>query len=234
MNKITQWAIVILMLIFSGTVFANQAEMVKERLQSHLKNEYLPALESIWGKCPEGQTCLNQQEDYMYLSLPKKNVCFPYTMCGFYHCMEEKYQCESVGVNYFTKLAFPTCSQYVANIGKNQFTQKGVEWIFNVMVCLQKGLVDECEVKGNCPESNEPREQKKTCEHITDFTLSYHPGCYINSGVGVCKLPLRDKMAIWRTVSPYLTDREREEAYKVVFYCLNPMKRSPLLLTKGN
>jgi hypothetical protein len=209
------------LLIFSNA-FADQGEVVKDKLQKYLLTEYLPFLETKFGACPTGQTCLNQQSDYMRAALPKKNICFPYTTCGFYHCMEEQYQCESVGVNYFTKLAFPTCSQYVSNINKGLFTQKGVEWIYTVMVCLQKGLSDECAVNGNCPESNEPRIQKKTCDHITDFTLAYHPGCYINSGVGVCKLPLKDKQAIWKTVSPYLTDRERQEAYKVIFNCLKP------------
>jgi len=92
------------------------------------------------------------------------------------------------------------------------------------MVCLQKGLIDECEVKGNCQQTTDLLERKKTCEHITEFTLAYHPGCYINSGVGICKLPLKDKHSIWKTVSPFLTERERQEAYKVIFHCLKPKK----------
>jgi hypothetical protein len=139
--------------------------------------------------------------------------------------MEEKYQCESVGVNYFTKLAHPTCNAYVKNINEGIFTKAGVEWIYTVMVCLQKGLIDECEVKGNCPTSSDKKEQEKTCNHITEFTLAYHPGCYINSGVGVCKLPMKDKLNIWKTVGPYLTARERQEAYKVVFQCYNPFPK---------
>lgn len=224
MKKFIQWTLFLSLLISSNFANADQGESVKTSLQNMLLNEYLPSLESKFGKCPEGQSCLNQQTDYMKLDLPKKSMCFPYTMCGFYHCMEEQYQCDSVGVNYFTKLAHPTCSQYVTNINNGNFTQKGVEWIYTVMVCLQKGLIDECVVNGRCPESNEPRVQKKTCDHITEFTLAYHPGCYINSGVGVCKLPLKDKTAIWKTVSPYLTARERQEAYKVIFQCLIPGK----------
>lgn len=201
---------------------------IKNILEKDLKTHYLQSLEEKFGDCgADPESCLTKEDgEFMRLNLPEKEMCFPFTLCGFYKCMEKKYQCQSVGVNYFTELAYPTCSSYVKNIEEKKFTKKGVEWIFTVMVCLQKGLVDECEVKGNCPTSNNLKERKKTCDHITDFTLSYHPGCYINSGVGVCKLPLEDKMNIWKTVSPFLTARERQEAYKVIFYCLNPIRPS--------
>lgn len=212
------------MLFFSTLLRGENPEIaIKDKLESELKGGYLKTLESLWGNCGSTpSSCLSLKDDYLQLSLPKKEMCFPYTMCGFYNCMEEKYRCSEVGVNYFTKLAHPTCSSYVKNISENQFSKVGVEWIYTVMVCLQKGLVDECEIKGNCPVDS----QKKTCEHIVDFTLSYHPGCYINSGVGVCRLPLKDKISIWKTVSPYLTRRERQEAYKVIFQCLIPTKTS--------
>lgn len=201
---------------------------IKDILEKDLKTNYLSTLEKKWGDCgATPESCLTQKDDYLYLTLPKKESCFPYTKCGFYNCMEEKYQCESVGVNYFTKLAHPTCSAYVKNINEGLFTKAGVEWIYTVMVCLQKGLVDECEVKGNCPTSNNKAEQTKTCNHITEFTLAYHPGCYIKSGVGVCKLPMKDKLNIWKTVGPYLTGRERQEAYKVIFQCIMPSKKDP-------
>lgn len=194
---------------------------IKTSLENELKGPYLASLESLWGKCgADSASCLTQKDDHLKLNLPKKELCFPYTMCGFYNCMEQKYNCSETGVNYFTELAYPTCSAYVKNVEENKFSKAGVEWIYTVMVCLQKGLIEECEVKGNCPLSD----RKKTCEHIVDFTLSYHPGCYINSGIGVCKLPLKDKNAIWKTVSPYLTKREREEAVKVIFQCIIPRK----------
>ncbi len=198
---------------------------VKYSIEHELKTTYLASLEKIWGACGDNpQSCLRQQDDYLLLNLEKKEICFPYTQCGFYRCMENKYNCESVGVNYFTKLALPTCSSYVSNIASDKFTKKGVEWIYTVMVCLQKGLIDECEVNGRCPVSDDLSVREKTCNHITEFTLNYHPGCYIKSGVGVCKLPLKDKQAIWKTVSPYLTNRERQEAYKVIFQCFIPQK----------
>jgi hypothetical protein len=198
---------------------------IKETLQAELRSTYLTELEKRFGNCGSNpESCLSQIDDYLVLNLPKKEMCFPYTMCGFYHCMEEKYQCEKVGVDYFTKLAYPTCSAYVKNISAELFSKKGVEWIYTVMVCLQKGLADECELKGNCPVGTNVVEQKKTCDHITDFTLAYHPGCYIKSGVGVCKLPLKDKQNIWKTVGPYLTAREKKEAYKVIFQCFIPPK----------
>jgi len=186
------------------------------KLQHELETDYLHFLEKEFGECTgDVSTCLTKEENYYRLNLPKKDLCFPYTVCGYYHCMEEKYKCSEVGVNYFTELAYPTCSQYVKNIEQNKFSKLGIEWIYSVMVCLQKGLTNECIVKGNCEKEN----QKATCNYIVDFTLKFHPGCYLNSGPGICRLPLSDKMAIWKTVSPFLTKRERQEAYKVIFYC---------------
>jgi len=196
---------------------------IKKVLENELLTQYLPSLEKLWGNCGTSpESCLTLvDESYYELNLPKKSLCFPNTKCGFYKCMEKNYQCESVGVNYFTKLAYPTCSAYEKNIQNLEFTKVGVEWVYTVMVCLQKGLIDECIKNGRCapPEINE---RKKVCDQITDFTLRYHPGCYIHSGVGVCRLPIKDKIAIWKTVSPYLTTREKEEAKKVIFYCLKP------------
>lgn len=197
--------------------FGVKAELpIVQKLQNELKTEYLKFLENEFGECDgDLSTCLTEENHYYRLKLPKKDLCFPYTVCGYYHCVEEKYKCSDVGVNYFTDLAYPTCSQYVKNIDQNQFSEKGKEWIYSVMVCLQKGLTNECEVKGNCDKGN----QKASCDYIVDFTLKFHPGCYLNSGPGICRLPLSDKMAIWKTVSPFLTPRERQEAYKVIFYC---------------
>ncbi len=219
----------LLFFLFSVKAFAGIPGIeIKKLLEDDLKTNYLSTLESKWGDCGSSpESCLSVQDDeYMQLNLPQKELCFPYTMCGYYHCMEKKYRCSDVGVNYFTELAFPTCSSYVKNIQEKKFTKLGVEWIYTVMVCLQKGLVDECEVRGNCAASTDPIAQKKTCDHITEFTLSYHPGCYLKSGVGVCKLPLSDKKNIWKTVSPYLTARERQEAYKVIFQCFNPINKN--------
>lgn len=200
------------------------AQEVKNQLEKELKTTYAKSLEKALGDCGDNiDSCLELiDQSYMKANYKKKEICFPYTLCGFYNCMEEKYNCESVGVNYFTKLAYPTCSAYVKNINAGKFTKHGVEWIYNVMVCLQKGLVEDCEIKGNCQASDNLNQRKKTCNYITEFTLAYHPGCYINSGIGVCKLPMKDKINIWKTVSPYLTPREKEEAYKVVFHCLKP------------
>lgn len=186
-------------------------------LQDHLKGDYLKRGQEELGVCSGGECLQGSSEGRMVFVDGEGNQhCYPNTTCEYYKCMEERYRCMDVGVEYFEKLAYPTCGAYVKNIKEGRFTTKGKEWIFNVMVCLQKGLFDECSLKGNCPvvENNQ-----KTCEHITEFTLNFHPGCYIESGVGVCKLPLKDQINIWRTVGPYLTDRERIEAFKVVRYC---------------
>jgi hypothetical protein len=187
-------------------------------LNENLKGKYYSKAKEVLGECGEGD-CLSQDSlgAWFFKDGAGSKHCYPGTNCEYYRCMEEKYRCLDVGVEYFANLAKPTCEAYVANIGKKKFTSKGNEWIYNVMVCLQKGLFEECSIRGNCPESES---NEKTCEHITEFTLKFHPGCYINSGVGVCKLPLKDQLNIWRTVGPFLTDRERIEAYKVVRYCL--------------
>lgn len=223
----------LIILSVSASLANDSAERIKARLQNELQQNYLPKLEEKWGKCdPLLSSCLklvvtnDQRENFMKAYLPSGNVCFPYTLCGFYHCMENKYNCSAVGVNYFTELAFPTCNAYEENIAKNKFSNKAIEWIYTVMVCLQKGLVTECEIEEKCPMDNSQHLQKKTCDHITEFTLQYHPGCYIKSGVGVCHLPLADKLAIWKTVNPFMTARERKEAYKVIFDCFNPLLTS--------
>ncbi|EQC45684.1 hypothetical protein [Bacteriovorax sp. Seq25_V] len=209
------------LLLLVNFLFANSNSdfeaQVKHRLQEEVLFEYLPGLQASLGEC-EDENCLIENSDHLSLKTKDDEVCLPYTQCGFYNCMEKKYGCSEVGVNYFTGLAFPTCSTYLENIKKNYFTEKGIQWIYSVMVCLQKGLIDECEVRGNCQKET----KKKTCDYITDFTLDFHPGCYINSGVGVCHLPMKDKLNIWRTVSKYLTKDERKQAYKVVFNCILP------------
>jgi len=205
-----------LLIIFNLQAFDHP---IKSKLEHEIQTNYLTFLVSKLGDCSgDISSCIQAKDDYMIASFRSKEICLPYTKCGFYHCMEKEYQCEQVGVNYFTELAFPTCSQYMKNIEDNQFSDEAVEWIYSVMVCLQKGLIEECEVKGNCNQES----KKQTCDHITEFTLKFHPGCYINSGVGVCHLPLKDKMAIWKTVNPFMTKREREGAYKVIFSCLKP------------
>lgn len=187
-------------------------------LNQDLENQYFQAAQAQLGECPE-ENCLSKTEygASLFIDNTGQKHCYPGTNCEYYRCMEEKYRCLDVGVEYFANLAKPTCEAYVSNLAKDKFGPKGKEWIYTVMVCLQKGLFEECSLRGNCPESES---NQKTCEHITEFTLKFHPGCYINSGVGVCKLPIKDQMNIWRTVGPFLTDRERIEAYKVVRYCL--------------
>lgn len=213
----------IINLSMSECLGQSSAEKIKSELQINLTGQYLKKLELKFGDCGSTkESCLSKKDNYMIANFPKKEVCFPYTMCGFYHCMEKTYQCSDVGVDYFTKLAFPTCNAYESNMANNQFSDQAIEWIYSVMVCLQKGLIDECEINQNCQVSSNSELKKKTCDHITEFTLQYHPGCYIGSGVGVCHLPIKDKLAIWKTVNPFMTAREKNEAYKVIFQCFNP------------
>lgn len=194
------------------------ASEVKERLELHLKGDYLKDTLDALGPCSHGD-CLSDQETFMQLKLDDEQThCYPYTRCGYYECMEKTYPCTSVGVQYFTGLAAPTCQSYVNNINDERFSSEGVEWIYEVMVCLQKGLFEECSIDQNC----ERPTLKESCEHIVDFTLKFHPGCYLESGVGICQLSLKDQRMIWKTVGPFLTAREWIEAFKVIMSCTRP------------
>lgn len=190
-------------------------KVIKEKIHQDIHKSYIPKLEKVFGEC-SSENCIDVDNGVYTLNLPVKSLCLPFTSCGFYECMEDKFQCDKEGVHYFTKLAKPTCEAYMKNIDEGRFSKKAMEWIFSVMVCLQKGLVDECEVGDNCHKKT----AKDSCNYITEFTLSFHPGCYIQSGPGICKLPVKDKINIWKTVGPFLTDRERVEAYKVVYHCI--------------
>jgi len=185
----------------------------------NLKNNYYPKLEESLGICDLNNNgdCV-KKNPYPNATFGDTNICLPSTTCNYYKCMEDKYKCSNYNVNYFTKLAVPTCNQYVKNIKKGYFSNDGIRWVQSVMVCLQKGLTEECEIKGNCPSNL--NSNKKTCEYIVDYTLKFHSGCYLNSAKGICNLPFKDKLMIWKTVGPYLTSREIKEAYKVVLKCI--------------
>lgn len=183
-------------------------------LQNDIKNHYVAKLQMFLGVCESGN-CIEHSSNYLTLKTGTQKICLPYTNCEFYKCMEEKYQCKRESVNYFTELAYPTCATYKQNLRKKYFTQKGFDWIYSVMVCLQKGLIDECELNKNC----QAETAKKSCDYITDFTLKFHPSCYINSGIGVCNLPSQDKINIWRTVAKFLTKDEFLQAIETVKQC---------------
>jgi|GEM_PF-622531 len=193
------------------------ADKVRAELDKDLSKDYLSWAQGELGLCSDGNCLRTEVSGKVLIDEAGVEHCYPTTGCNYYKCMEGQYSCMDVGVGYFSKLAKPTCESYVANIKKDLFSKKGVDWIYRVMVCLQKGLFEECQVKGNCAKSES---NQATCDYIVDFTLKFHPGCYLESGVGVCKLPLKDQINIWKTVGPYLTNRERIEAFKVVRSCL--------------
>jgi hypothetical protein len=184
-------------------------------LNSELLGPYLKRASGELGRCKQGNCLSQSKEGWLLEATSGEKFCYPGTDCSYYKCMEDRYRCNDVGFNYFAELAHPTCSSYVDRIGKQKFSQDGVDWIYTVMVCLQKGLFEECTLKGSCQKET----RAKTCEHIVEFTLEFHPGCYIESGIGVCNLPFKDQLSIWKTVAPFLTRRETVEAFKVVYQC---------------
>ena len=215
--------IIFVFLFFLTPLFSMAEEHpTKLILDEELINQYLPSLQDSLGSCLD-ESCLSTKNGYKVLNLKdKSNICFPGTDCEFYNCMEDKFRCDSVSYPYFKHLAYPTCSAYVKRIQQKKFTKKGVDWIYRVMVCLQKGLVQECDVENNCQQA----QRSDQCHHITEYTLSFHPGCYLESGVGICSLPIKDQLAIWKTVRPFLTDREKKEAYIVMKKCLLGYRKS--------
>jgi hypothetical protein len=198
------------------------AEMQKKNQLEILGKYYTPLLNQVNSNKGFEKIKCNDLDDYHYiLDHHDKEICLPESNCQFYKCMEKKYSCSSVNVKYFKDLAFPTCSMYVTNMKVNKFSDEGIEWIYSVMLCLQKGLVDECELGLKCDKGN----TKASCDYITKFTLEFHPGCYLNSGVGVCQLSAQDQLAILNTVGPFLTFDESIEALKTSASCL---KEAPL------
>ncbi len=221
-----------IILLFNGGALARTSsryvENAKAQLHQNLHGAYLQEVMALLGECnylSSQRECLNFVGDWVTLKTSAGEACYPYTMCGYYQCMEERYQCSRVGFPYLNRLAYPACKYYERNIQRGHFTRAGVEWVYQVMVCLQKKLFEECEVKGSCPAEQEDRQS--TCGHITEITLDHHLSCYLDSGVGVCHLPFKDKMGIWRTLSKFLTPREIEEAYKIIFHCIKPWLDGP-------
>ena len=113
----------------------------------------------------------------------------PMKSCLFYtDCMEAKVSCGASGyaIGYGSKY----CNKYVNRLAF--FTSQGQDWIYKVMICLQKGLVVPLK---NCDNN---------CETLKQIAFASHPGCYINSGV--CDLPVKDFINIIKTVGGDLTD----------------------------
>lgn len=208
----------LIFLFFLSFCFSEAFATIATRdcLQKEIQESYLPYLVDQLGECTDGPCLTSHPDESFRLETAAGSTCLPWTSCGFYSCMEEKFQCAEVGFTYFTELARPTCEAYRANMRTERFSEAATEWIYEVMVCLQKGLVQECDLDNGCQQET----REKTCEHIVEFTLEFHPGCYLQSGDGVCELPLRDQIQIWRTVGPFLTGREWVEAFRVVTQCL--------------
>ena len=201
--------------------FKDYDNQIVSDFQYEIKTDYVIKVQSLLGKCDQ-ENCIQERRStyfgrpYLTLKTSDDTICLPYTDCEFYKCMEEKYQCDKHGIDYFTDFAYPACSNYKRNLAKKKFTQKGHDWIYSVMICLQKGLIDECEINNNCQQES----AKKTCEYIKSSTLTFHPDCYLNSGVGVCHLSIKDKVNIWRTIARFLTNDELKQAVETIKGCI--------------
>src|SRR5690606_18654926 len=68
---------------------------------------------------------------------------------------------------------------------------KGKTWVDKTMYCLQESLV------GVYRRNVAPL---PTCDTVRKTAFNSHPNCYVNSGVGVCSLPVSDWNVIRDTI----------------------------------
>lgn len=112
------------------------------------------------------------------------NCQIPPQSCDFYtSCAEETLHCGSDG--YPVRYGAKNCGRFVHNLGA--FSPSGQAWVWRVMTCLQRALVEPV---GRCG---------ATCQVIEDAAFASHPVCYVDSGV--CDLPLQDLVEIVVTVN---------------------------------
>ncbi|KAK5996059.1 hypothetical protein PT974_04486 [Cladobotryum mycophilum] len=113
----------------------------------------------------------------------------PLRSCNFYQrCAEDTLACGPEG--YPTKYGTKNCRRFENNLTK--FTQKGQDWIWNTMHCLQKALI-------------QPLSQcNMNCDSIRTIAFDSHPTCYLQSGM--CDLDVEDWIMIVVTVNSDLID----------------------------
>jgi len=121
-------------------------------------------------KCPTGPMCLETCAN------PPEKSCLFYT-----ECMEAQVNCGFNG--YALGYGNKYCRKYNSRIGL--FSVDGQNWIYKTMNCLQKALVTSLEECHNC-------------QQLRTIAFDSHPKCYTDSGV--CNLPVRDYVEIFKTV----------------------------------
>ncbi|KAK1231201.1 hypothetical protein PQX77_005727 [Marasmius sp. AFHP31] len=107
--------------------------------------------------------------------------------CAFYStCLEAHFNCGTTG--YPLAYGEHYCGKFSTPPNLSRFTDKGQQWMWDTMHCLQTALVPELE-KPSGPNA---------CEKLEDKAFDTHAGCYVESGL--CTLSPQDWFAIMEIV----------------------------------
>ncbi|KAK7056706.1 hypothetical protein VNI00_002423 [Paramarasmius palmivorus] len=127
---------------------------------------------------------LPDHTDVVYSS--RRDTCSspPLRSCAFYSdCLEAHFQCGpngypiGYGLKYCTKFSTPE------NLAR--FSQKGQDWMWDTMHCLQTALVPDLQTPATAPGA---------CEKLEEKAFGTHAQCYVSSGL--CTLPPSDWLVI--------------------------------------
>lgn len=123
----------------------------------------------------------------------------PLHQCDFYQtCVEASVPCSGDPDSYAINYGLKNCQKFAQNL--NLFSDRGQEFIWGTMNCLQKDLVP---VVSAC---------NATCKSIHDAAFGSHAQCYIANGF--CSLECKDYVAELYTVG---LDLFSTDALKSVF-----------------
>ncbi|KAL7793772.1 hypothetical protein V8C37DRAFT_401636 [Trichoderma ceciliae] len=109
----------------------------------------------------------------------------PFHQCDFYQtCVEDSVPCSGDPNSYAINFGLKNCQKFDQNF--NLFSDRGQQFIWGTMNCLQKDLVP---VVSAC---------NATCKSIHDAAFGSHAQCYIANGF--CSLECKDYLAELYTV----------------------------------
>ncbi|KAJ3102398.1 hypothetical protein HDU97_000605 [Phlyctochytrium planicorne] len=105
--------------------------------------------------------------------------------CDFYFdCLDKAHPCGADG--YAQSYGGKFCRRFKENAPL--FSEIGQKWLWNVMSCLQGHLIPTL---GNA---------NATCDAIRKDAFKSHAGCYLNTGISICDIPILDWLHLVKTV----------------------------------
>merc|ERR1711991_158678 len=110
--------------------------------------------------------------------------------CGFYKCLERKYQCDTKMSSYFNRgnrypmhYGYKYCEKFKTITGK--MSEKGLRFIDNTRRCLQQALL-----------SWSDRNPNGDCKALTNTAFDSHPRCYTGHSASICYLSPREMATV--------------------------------------